>query len=143
MSSLLVLNNARLHSRQRGIGLATAIFVITIMSLLSVMILQLVRSNAETTQEEILLVRAFYAAQTGAEYGLNRAFPPDGSASACPAITNTTTTFPVANSNAEGFGACSFAVQCSTLIVDGSSHYTIRSTGTCADVSRTVQVRAR
>jgi MSHA biogenesis protein MshP len=124
-------------------GLATALFVITIMGLLAVLILQLVRNNAETTQEEIKLIRAFYAAQTGAEYGLNRAFPPDGSPSACPAVNNTASTFPLATLDVDGLYRCSFAVECSTLIVDSANYYTIRSTGTCDDVSRTVQVRAR
>jgi hypothetical protein len=101
------MNGARLPTgksirAERGMGLATALFVITIMALLSVLIMQLVRSNAETMEEEILLLRSFYAAQAGAEYGLNRALPPDGSASACPAVSNTNTVFPTATIDVDG-----------------------------------------
>src|SRR5690606_24624854 len=48
--------------RQRGMGLATALFVITVMAVLAVLIAQLVRNNAQAAGEEFRLVRAFYAA---------------------------------------------------------------------------------
>lgn len=128
---------------QKGLGLATAIFVITVMALLAVLILQLVRSNAESTQEELNLMRAYYAAQSGIEYGLNRAYPPDGSAGLCPAITNNSTTFTPATVTADGLAQCSMEIECATLIVSSNTYYTITSTGSCGDVSRTFQVRAQ
>jgi MSHA biogenesis protein MshP len=139
-SSLLRTN----RRRQCGVGLATALFVITIMALLAVLIVQLVRMNAQTTEEEILLLRAFYAAQSGVEYGLNHAFPPDGTPTACPtASAPMPMTFPLETIDVAGLDRCTFDVSCSALTVDSTSYYTIRSTGTCQDVSRTVQVRAQ
>lgn len=120
--------------KQRGLSLATALFVITVMAFLAAMIFQLIRSNAETTREEILLTRAFNAAESGVQFGLNAVFPPGPVASSCPANAN--------YSFEAELSMCTAAVQCSMLTVDDEDYYTIRSTGTCDAVSRTVQVRA-
>lgn len=143
------MNPLRLYSRstravrkQQGLGLATALFVITVMALLAVLITQLVRSNAESVGEELNLVRAYFAAQSGVEYGLNRAFPPDGGASSCPATTGTVTLTPLAFTQ-DGLVECSADITCDTLRVTGKNYYTLTVTGSCGGVSRTLQVRAR
>ena len=128
---------------QRGLGLATALFVITVMALLAVLINQLIKSNAQTTETEINLIRAFYAAQSGVEYGLNRAFPPDGSATQCPTVTNMTTTFTPPTLTADGLNQCTMQVDCNTVIVSAATYYTITSRGSCGDITRAVQVRAQ
>ena len=58
------------RKRQAGLSIATALFVITAMALLAAMIFQLIRSNADTTGEEVLLIRSFYAAQSGIHFVL-------------------------------------------------------------------------
>ncbi len=128
----------RFAYKQQGLSLATALFVITVMALLAAMIFQLIRSNAETTQEEILLNRAFNAAETGVQFGLNEVFPPDGSASVCAGPTPT-----VYSLEQRGLNACEASVVCSSLVVSSETYYTVKSTGTCGDVSRTIQVRAQ
>lgn len=127
------------RSRERGMSLATALFVITVMAMLAVMIFQLVSNNAETTQEEILLTRSFYAAETGVQFGLNRVFPPDGGATTCAVFT----TYPEYALSEEGLEACTANVTCAPLEVNDTTYYTITSRGTCGAVSRTVQVRAQ
>jgi MSHA biogenesis protein MshP len=122
------------HRRQRGLSLATALFVITVMALLAVMIFQLVRSNAETTGEEVRLTRAFYAAESGVQFGLNAVFPPAAGARSCPA------TFTL---EADGLAGCEAEVSCTSVTVDGSDYHTITSKGICGEVSRTIQVRAK
>lgn len=124
------------HS-QHGLSLATALFVITVMALLAVMIFQLVRSNAETTGEEVLLIRSFYAAESGWQAGLNVVFPPAGGAPSCPA-TDPSYTF-----DEEGLENCTAEVTCTSVTVSGTEYFTLASTGTCEGVSRTVQVRAQ
>ncbi len=126
-----------LPAAQAGLSLATAIFVITVMALLAALIFQLVRNNAETTQEEILLVRAFYAAESGVQLELNKIFPPDGAPNVCAAGPNAYAF------EDEGLNACAAETFCTPLVVDGDTYYTVRSTGTCGDVSRTIQVRAQ
>ena len=135
-----------LQRNQRGLGLATALFVITVMALLAALITQLVRSNASSTQEEILLIRSFYAAESGVQFGLNKAFPPDGAASFCPLMSATTgrTLFTPASMDVDGLNECSASVVCDALEVPGKGRfYTVTSTGTCGEVSRTIQVRAQ
>lgn len=122
--------------KQRGLSLATALFVITVMAFLAVMIFQLIRSNAETTEEEVLLNRAFNAAETGVQFGLNTVFPPSGALGACPASE----AYALA---AVGLEACSAQVSCSSVEVDGTDYFTVTSRGTCGAVSRTIQVRAQ
>lgn len=122
---------------QRGLGLATALFVITVMALLAALIFQLIRSNAQSTQEQIQLVRSFYAAESGVQFGLNQVFPPSGAAGVCAAGP---TTFNLA---VDGLNQCTAAMVCTSVVVDSTDYYTITSTGTCGDVSRTIQVRAQ
>ena len=124
---------------QAGLSIATALFVITAMALLAAMIFQLIRSNADTTGEEVLLIRSFYAAQSGIQFGLTEAFPPDGGGTSCTALT----TYPQYEMDAEGLQACTADVTCAPLAVNNTTYYTITSTGTCGAVSRTVQVRAK
>ncbi|MDO9317482.1 MAG: hypothetical protein Q7V56_04700 [Gammaproteobacteria bacterium] len=131
----------RIAARQRGIGIPAALFVITLLALLAAAINLLVGQNAEVFEEEISLTRAYYAAESGAGFAINSLFPPEE--------------FPAYGGNAEcaagprlyeftvaGMSVCTASVTCSTdATVSGVDYYTIRSTGTCDDVSRTVQVR--
>lgn len=121
--------------RQRGLGLATALFIVTVMALLAAVIFQLIRNNAQTTGEQILLTRAFFAAETGIQFGVNQLFPPNGGVGSCPA----TDTHAL---DADGLKECSAVVTCSSVTdPSGNVYYTVRSSGTCAGISRTIQVR--
>lgn len=134
-----------LRFRQNGLGLATAIFVITVMALLAVLINQLVQNNAETTAEELQLIRSFYAAESGVQFGMNDVFPPDGVASDFSASRCDGAGSPI-NYPAfavDGMNACTASVTCAPLSVSAVTYYTITSTGSCGDVSRTIQVRAQ
>jgi MSHA biogenesis protein MshP len=126
---------------QKGIGLPAAVFVITLMAAIAVAINALVSQNAQTFEEELRLTRAFYAAETGAAFGMNILFPPQDfpsytTAAACPAVEREY------EFTVDGLTACSVAFACvEDADVDGARYYTITSTGTCGEVSRTVQVR--
>lgn len=127
---------------QRGIGLPAAIFVITLMVVIAAAINLLVRENAGTFEEEINLTRAFYAAESGAGFAMNSLFPPEdypGYAALpadCDAWGVRTYSFIV-----DGMNACTAAVSCDGRTLDGVVYSTIESTGSCGDVSRTIQVR--
>ncbi|MES3007211.1 MAG: hypothetical protein V4751_05515 [Pseudomonadota bacterium] len=127
--------------RQHGIGIPAAIFVITLMAVLAVAINLLVGQNAQVYEEEINLTRAYYTAESGAGFAMNSLFPPEefpsyGSTAECavgPRLYSMTVV---------GMSSCNASVTCSTdATVEGVEYYTIRSTGTCGDVSRTVQIR--
>ena len=124
--------------RQQGIGLPAAIFIITTMAVIAVAINVLVQENAETFEEEVNLARAFYAAESGAGFMMNRIFPPEEysvyAGSNCAARTYTF--------DAVGLAQCTAVVTCSTITVSSVDYNTIESTGSCGDVERTIQVRA-
>ena len=133
--------------KQRGFGLPAAIFVITLLTLITTAVYQLVGQNAQTYQEQINLTRAFYAAETGAGFAMNSLFPPEdypeflaqpascsdwGVGEAFPRLYNFTV---------EGLNQCSASVACADIAVDGVVYPTFTSTGSCDGVSRIVQIR--
>lgn len=128
--------------KQAGLGLATALFVITILGLIAVYMSRLVTSNTASFSEEMELVQSFYAAESGAQFAMNDIFfPLTVSSAQCPASTNYAFTTGALNT-------CSAAVSCEEIGVDvdgdGSNEafYTITSAGSCGLVTRTIQVRA-
>lgn len=131
-------------SRQAGVGLPAAIFVITLLAIIAAGISRLVSQNAQTFEEEVRLTRAFYAAESGAGFALNALFPPlefpqYSSTATCPDNVGNPRVYEF---EAEGLRFCSAEVTCAIdASVDGVNYATITSTGTCGDVSRTVQVR--
>lgn len=145
MSRRLSDHKLSLARHQQGIGLPTAIFVITLMTSIAVAINYLVAQNARTFEEEIQLTRAFYAAESGANFAMNALFPPTefplyNVTAICP---NNLGSPRVYNFEAEGLRSCSAEVSCVTdATVDGVNYYTITSQGICGDVRRTVQVRS-
>jgi MSHA biogenesis protein MshP len=128
---------------QQGIGLPAAIFIITVMALIAAAVNQLVSQNAQTYTEELNLTRAFYAAESGAGFGMNTVFPPEDFASGypninkCPGVGSPT----LYSFVSEGLDGCSALVTCTLIAEGGSTYSTIESTGTCSDVQRTIQVR--
>lgn len=127
-------------SKQDGIGLPAAIFVITLMAGIAVAINQLVSQNAQTFQEEINLARAFYAAESGAGFAMNTVFPPEAypayaSGAECAAGPR------VYNFTVDGINQCSASVTCNFVTISGADFATIESEGTCDDVKKTIQVR--
>ena len=136
-------------SRQKGLGIATAIFVLTALALLGVYINSLVESNAQSTSEAIERLNSFYSAETGAQLFMNGLFPPDGTSGGsafCAASSAHTFTFTTTNG---GLNACAATVECvnASVDVDGDGtdedYFTITSAGSCGDLTRTIQVRAQ
>lgn len=139
----MAMKTSRLKFQQEGLGLPAAIFIIVIMALISVAINSLVQQNAQSFEEEINLTRAFYAAESGAGFAMNRIFPPEEYSSYaggnCPNAAADTYDF-----DQDGLNQCSVAVTCESVTIPpitGTTYATITSTGTCGDVERTIQVR--
>lgn len=135
-------NPCRDHSRQAGIGLPAAIFVVTLMVIIAIAVNQLVSQNAQTFEEEVNLTRAFFAAESGAGFIMNGIFPPEdysGYAGSSCAGVGAPVTF---NFTVDGLNQCSAVVECDDSIdISGTTYTTIESTGMCGDVQRTIQVR--
>ena len=134
--------------RQRGLGLPTAIFVITVMVSLAAGIHQLVTRNAEATSESIQLTRAQFAAESGAGFAMNARFPPaeypDYAVTAiCPDNSASPRVYEL---EVAGLRGCQAQVSCTVepfTAVPAAQYFTIRSTGTCGKVSQTIEVRSR
>lgn len=127
--------------RQRGIGLPAAIFVITVMTAIVVGINMLVSQNTASFAEDIRLTRAFYAAESGAGFGVRALFPADKYADqelgSCAAQTVYTFDVP-------GLAGCEAEVSCELdTQVDGVDYHLITSRGICGETTRTVQVTTR
>jgi len=124
--------------KQAGIGLAAAIFVITLLAVIVVGISALVSDNAQTFEEEINLNRAFFAAESGAGFAMNGIYPPEEYSTYAGTQCNASVAYTF---EAEGLGYCTADVTCAQITISGKNYLTIESKGTCGAVERTIQVR--
>ena len=137
---MCMINRATNSRFQKGVGLPVAIFIITLLAVLAVVINLLVEQNAQTFSEELSFTRAFYAAETGAGIGMNTIFPPEefptyGSTAECAAGPRTY------NFIVDGLNACSAEVTCTAVTIGARNYATITSEGSCEDSTRTIRVR--
>lgn len=125
------------RERQRGLGLVAAIFLIVVVAALVAALTRMVRTSGEVFALDVVSHRAFLAAESGAQLGLNRVFAPSGAGS-CGAWNW--------DLDALGLAGCVADVRCRSEVVGGTPHYTVESDGRCrsADVvaERRVLVRA-
>jgi MSHA biogenesis protein MshP len=131
---------------QRGSALVVAVFIIIVMVLLIGSLSQQLTSSSESVSYEVLGTRAFLAAQSGMERGLQILYGLD-------AVTQTTCPaslffqdFEV--SAIDGLRQCQVQVSCTaaTSTLDPAiTHFYLTSTGTCGDAasiqtSRTIEM---
>lgn len=124
-------------ARQRGIGLAAAVFLVLVVALLVVAIVRSVQTSGEAFAQDVLSHRAFLAAESGVQLSLNRLFAPLGSG------TCADRSYDLAGI---GMPGCRALVACRSESVTSGTTYTLESAGRC-DVGamaaeRTVLVRA-
>jgi MSHA biogenesis protein MshP len=133
--------------KQKGSALVIAIFIIVVMTLLGSALVKIISSNAETIAYEVIGIRAFQAAQTGAQRKMSELFPLK------PNAGNVCDNNPVTYSfiTIKGLENCeAVKVKCSNdtvAPVNGISYYTITSTGQCTvagiSTSRKIEISAR
>lgn len=125
------------RSRQRGIGLIAAIFLIVVVASLAVGVASLVRSGSTAYVQDVLAYEAFLAADSGAQLSLNRVFAPQGT----PSCGNRAYTFAT-----PGLVGCRATVTCSAVFVGGELRYDLESHGRCTsgaeNAERRIAVRA-
>ena len=118
----------------RGLGLPLAIFIITVMAFIALAINELSESGAKTVGVNVLSMRAFYAAESGANVVLAAA----GTGAPC----NSATTVNITSGNMQaGLSQCRASVTCTP----NGTVYDITSTGICGSgaeqATRIVRVR--
>ncbi|MFT7549659.1 MAG: MSHA biogenesis protein MshP [Candidatus Azotimanducaceae bacterium] len=126
------------RGQQKGMGLVGAIFVIVIVGLLSVAMSQMVVIDSETQSYEVLPLKVFQAAESGAQLGVNRILAPSGGGSCA------TCTFTYAD---PAMKSCQAVVSCTPLVVSSETFYTVTSEAQCQAgayvTERSIQVRVR
>lgn len=128
----------RFFHSQSGIGLVGAIFTIVVVGLLSVAMSKMVENDQNSQSYEILSLKAFLAAESGAQLGVNRLLPPAGGG-ICGAMTF--------NFDDVALKSCQAVISCSPIVVGTETYYTLTSSGQCQAgpfvAERAVQVRIR
>lgn len=131
----------RLKQSQGGAGLPLALFILVVLSLISVAIAFLSEDSGQRFGLEINSMRAFYAAESGAQVAVLRRIPPSGSPAAC-AAGMVSLSFSTA-----GLSGCSVTVDCESATAGGVTYSTLTSTGVCGslrdEARRIVQVRIK
>ena len=139
---------------QRGAALMIALFIIVVMAMLAASLINISSDADEGVNVEVWSLRAFNAANSGADAALAQLFPLNGSAPSCGNVSNQWTPPAI-----PGFSGCaSVQLSCNTLTDGSASLYRITSTavcetgqcdssndgsGQCLRVSRSVEVEAR
>jgi len=127
--------------KQSGIGLPMALFIITILAMIIAAITDLEESSGVGFGLDVNSMRAFYAAESGAQADMAKIFPASGASASCSAIT---TTFSFSTT---GLNGCEALVVRSCVAVEGIDYFTLKSTGSCGSgpdsAVRIIDVRAR
>lgn len=122
--------------QQKGLGLVGAIFVIVVVALVSLAMSRMLAADKLTYSYEILGLKAFLAAESGAQLGVNRLMPPDSTGS-CADQTFTL--------EAPSLRFCTATVSCSQTTANGEDFFTVTSRGQCSAgdfiASRSLEVR--
>jgi len=128
---------------QRGLGLPATIFLIVILSLIVLAMGDLTEQSNLGFGQDYQSLRAFYAAESGAQVALNRVFV---GGTACDDAALVDIDFDSAGSN-PGLDDCTTVLACSSIVVDVSTYMTFVSTATCGSsyelATRSIEVRAK
>lgn len=131
-------NNRR---KQQGIGLPATIFLVVILSIIVLAMGELTEQSGLGFGQDYHAMKAFYAAESGAQVALNRVFV-GGVACSAPM---TAIDFDSSGDN-PGLNNCTASIDCTSVLVDGITYYTFLSTGSCGggfeQAQRSIQVRA-
>jgi MSHA biogenesis protein MshP len=131
-----VASQPRVH-RQRGLGLITAIALITVVAVVLAALVRTLASSAALDSVDALSTRAMLAAESGMDVALNRAYAPRGT----PSCTTRNWTF-----DAEGLRGCAVTVTCAPASMGGRNYFDLSSRAACGSgelqASRRIDARA-
>ena len=131
-------------NKQKGSMLVLAIFVLVVFLLLGMGLSNIVSKGEETLAYEVIGIRAYAAANTGAESALQVLFPLNLTPTSCTVVNNTSLDL----SNTTGLNNCKVKMTCTEFIAAGITYFSVTSTGECpldqgVFISREVVVEAR
>jgi len=118
--------------QQQGSMLVIAIFILVVISLLAASLSRILSSTADSVANEVYSAKAYFAADSGMEYGIYQVLNnPSLSTAECD-------TFPDAGSlsfvltNEVGLENCQIQISCQIIPIDANNNqFYLNSTGTC------------
>ncbi len=115
--------------QQQGFGLPFAIFILVVLSMVGLALAALSDTTSEAVVFDVQSLRAFNAAQSGIELGLNQLLPPGAAERDC------TESFfgsaPSITFGAGGLEQCQAIVSCRVNVSGGQNHFVLTSRGRC------------
>ncbi|MGB0732293.1 MAG: hypothetical protein ACPGPF_00960 [Pontibacterium sp.] len=140
-------SSQRIHLiRQRGLGLVSAIFIITIGAMLAVAMSQFMQLGQLSTIRVFQSTRAMQAAESGVQLELNRLTHPQN-LGGCATNASSSATYNFGST--PGIAGCNAAVSCTVTTIDSVDYVTFTSVGRCGDsgdvfgqASRRIELRA-
>jgi len=103
--------------RQRGVSIVAALFLITALALLATAAVQIVTTGQQSISQEITSVKAYFAGQTGLQWGMYQAV-----------YTNPGSTHTLTLSNG-GLSSTTVDVDFSSSTIDSNTFYLIDANG--------------
>lgn len=113
----------------RGFGLPFALFILVVLSMVGLGLAALSDSSSEAVVFEVQSLRAFHAAQSGLELGLNRLLPPGAAERDC--SEGFFSTLPSVSFSVGGLAQCQATVTCRVDVSGSDRHYVLTSRGRC------------
>lgn len=133
--------------KQRGFLIPLAIFIVVVMSLFAVALWRTTVQTSLSGAQEMVTVQAFYAAESGAQNGMQELFFPDDSNRGAIDARCTALSLTASFAGIAGLNNCSAQVSCTCVDCNPAgvtSFYTITSVGSCGSglmsAVRTVRV---
>lgn len=127
--------------KQKGIGLPATVFLIVIVALIVLALGDLNTKSNIGFGQDFYSIRAFYAAESGAQIALNRVFVGEQACNNSLADID----FDTVTDN-EGLESCQVDLSCQQVTVDFIEYYTLSSHATCGagleQAQRSIEVRA-
>ncbi len=137
-----VLSRSFSYAKQRGVGLPATIFLIVIIALIVLALSDINKKSGLGFGQDFYSMKAFYAAESGAQVALNRVFV--GAQSCSNALADIDFDDSAVN---PGLDQCDTVLNCRQDIVEGITYYTFNSIATCGtgfeQAQRSIEVRAR
>lgn len=126
-------------SKQGGISLAVLLFIIIILGLLAATLVNLTSQSVQANAQQVISIRAFFAAETGAQRQAMSIFPISGATS----CSNQNFTF-----NVDGLNGCTANTTCTPVVVNSQTYYQVSSVGQCnagspLQATRTIEIRLK
>lgn len=135
----MYLNTVNL-TKQKGLGLPSALFLILVLVILLATMNRLNEASATASGREWLSLRAFYSAESAAQLSAVHALNSEQSMTTCNASFMSNQTL-----SASGMSDCVINVICETQVVNTQTYYTFTNEGRCGSgveaAARIIQIR--